>query len=78
MVTKNLVGKGCRTGPPGFMAGGIGSLESIPGLLKSLKIRGCRLYGVRVKVTLQSACISRLRLVQKCNGATAMGKVKLK
>ncbi len=26
---------GYRTGPPGYMAGGIDSLESIPGLLKS-------------------------------------------
>jgi hypothetical protein len=33
----NKLTTGKPTGPPGYMAGGIGSLESIPGLLKSKK-----------------------------------------
>ncbi len=31
--------RGCCTGPPGYMAGGIDFLESILGLLKRFKIR---------------------------------------
>ncbi len=38
MGARNRGGIGCRTCPPGCISGGIDSLESIPGLLKSFKI----------------------------------------
>jgi hypothetical protein len=42
MGDRNLVGIGSRTRPPGAEVGGIDSLESIPGLLKCLKIQSLR------------------------------------
>ena len=60
MGDRNREGIGCRPGPPGYTAWQIGSLESVLGLLKSLKIRAQGEYRIELMQMSQNSASHRI------------------